>query len=88
MMSISTIAPAFAASPWKDLWSCINDDRSIAEGTLAFVTGQGDCEGFEPTQAICVTRSGVDGHVHFFDKDEDGERQAGDKQRCVRDHPN
>ena len=88
MMSISTIAPAFAASPWKDLWLCANTDKTEVRGTFDHVDGN-DC-GFIPAfQAVCNPRVGVDGHQHFFDKNGDGEQQVPDEKfRCVRDHQN
>jgi len=85
MISISTIAPALAASPWKDLWTCADDSVTPWAGTETFVKGH-TCGFIPASQAACIPRGPTtDGHVEFMDKNGDDERQIADEKfRCVR----
>ncbi len=89
MMSISMIAPAFAANPWKDLWSCITSGDVLFQGTEGYVKGLAHCEpSTNPIQApeldLCETKRGTAGHMEFKDlKPYDGQYQDPDEQtRC------
>ncbi len=86
MMSISMIAPAFAASPWKDLWGCVNEDTSVAHGTEEYLTDHEDCEITSAKLSICTPRGpSTDGHEVFLDKNRDNVRQIdSEKFRCVK----
>jgi len=68
MMSISMIAPAFAANPWNDLWSCITSGDVLFQGTEGYVKGLAQCEpSTNPIQApeldLCETKRGTAGHI-------------------------
>jgi len=86
MMSISMIAPAFAASPWKDLWGCVNSDDSVAHGTEEHVTDQGNCYKISAILSVCNPRGpSTDGHEVFLDKNRDNIRDIdSEKFRCVK----
>ncbi len=86
MMSISMIAPAFAASPWKDLWGCVNSDDSVAHGTEEYLTDHEDCEIISAKMSICTPRGpSTDGHEVFLDKNRDNIRDIdSEKFRCVK----
>ncbi len=81
MMSISMIAPAFAANPWKDLYSCENDS---IEGTYEWVK-YNDCPNVSIENLVtCDTKRGTEGHMEFKDLNPyDGEFQDEEEQtRC------
>jgi len=88
MMSMSVIAPAFAASPWKDLWLCRNSGAVAALGTEAYIKNDGinDCATSAPELLTCDPKgSSNDGHIVFKDSNADGIWQfASEKDRCVK----
>jgi len=87
MMSMASMTPAFAASPWKDLWFCQNTgDGTAKNGTEEYVKGQGDC-GMTPARLNLCDPNGpsTDGH-HVF-KDSNGDNIwviFEERTRCVK----
>ncbi len=86
MMSMSVIAPAFAASPWKDFWFCRNSDSFDAKGAEEYVKGQGDCGKVAASQQACdPSGPRTDGHFVFIDRNGDNIFQPNDeKRRCIK----
>ena len=91
MMSISMIAPAFAANPWKDLWSCATACGDPVFGSEYKLISL--CEEMDPESQTCQTdvvretctiKRGAEGHYEFKDLNPyDGEFQDGEEQkRC------
>ncbi len=92
MMSISIIAPAFAASYWKDVFICdYSDPETTLGGTEYWVSHNGDsenttadgCGDKEIVRAFCTSKSGADGHWEFKDfRSYDGEQTENEQTRC------
>ncbi len=86
MMLMASMAPAFAASPWKDRWNCVNSGAStIIAGTEEYVKGQGDCASQPASLLLCDPPGpSVDGHQIFQDRDGNGINTDTEKIRCVK----
>ena len=78
------IAPAFAANPWKDLYSC-DGDVGVVYGTYDWVTGEpNNCNLLLGEDRIeCDLKRGTVGHYEFKDINPyDGELSDGEQKRC------
>ena len=90
MMSISMIAPAFAANPWRDVFICEENKGSepvTLGGTEEWVVNNGDEVSEVCTEDIvradCTSKSGTEGHVEFKDRGPDYGKQTDNEQtRC------
>ena len=76
MMTVSVIGPAYAASPWKELWKCDNLSTSSDHfGTESFIQVKdgtvGCTEGAFHIE--CTTNSQHPGKSYFIDRNDDGE---------------
>ena len=91
MMSISMIAPAFAANPWKDVFICDSSDpEDTLGGTYQWVEDNGgdqhnECDGEEIVRAFCFTKRDTPGHMEFKDRPTYGEQTSNEQTRCHKD---
>jgi len=84
MMSISMIAPAFAASPWNNIFECdVTGFPFVLEGSEDGLIAEGRCN-TTPDVSLCVHISGADGVLKFMDRNGNGILDVGEKVRCAK----